>query len=84
MIDSTLCYIEKEGKYLMLLRNKKEIDCNKGKWIGVGGKREPLETVPECLVREVREDRHRMAREVPGVWAAPAVRRVSNTPQSMK
>ena len=56
MIDSTLCYIEKDGKYLMLLRNKKEIDCNKGKWIGVGGKREPLETVPECLVREVREE----------------------------
>ena len=56
MIDSTLCYIEKDGKYLMLLRNKKEIDCNKGKWIGVGGKRETLETVPECLVREVREE----------------------------
>ena len=56
MIDSTLCYIEKDGKYLMLLRNKKEVDCNKGKWIGVGGKREPLETIPECLVREVREE----------------------------
>ena len=56
MIDSTLCYIEKDNKYLMLLRNKKEVDCNKGKWIGVGGKREPLETVPECLVREVREE----------------------------
>lgn len=56
MIDSTLCYIEKDGKYLMLFRNKKKIDCNKGKWIGVGGKREALETVPECLVREVREE----------------------------
>ena len=56
MIDSTLCYIEKDNKYLMLLRNKKEVDCNKGKWIGVGGKREPLETIPECLVREVREE----------------------------
>ena len=56
MIDSTLCYIEKDNKYLMLHRNKKEIDCNKGKWIGVGGKREPLETVTECLVREVREE----------------------------
>ncbi len=56
MIDSTLCYIEKDNKYLMLLRNKKKVDCNKGKWIGVGGKREPLETVPECLVREVREE----------------------------
>lgn len=56
MIDSTLCYIEKDNKYLMLLRNKKEVDCNKGKWIGVGGKRELLETVPECLVREVWEE----------------------------
>ena len=56
MIDSTLCYIEKDNKYLMLHRTKKEIDCNKGKWIGVGGKREPLETVTECLLREVREE----------------------------
>ena len=56
MIDSTLCYILKNGRYLMLHRNKKEVDCNKGKWIGVGGKREPLETVTECLVREVREE----------------------------
>ena len=56
MIDSTLCYIEKDNKYLMLLRNKKKVDCNKGKWIGVGGKREPLETVPECLAREVLEE----------------------------
>lgn len=56
MIDSTLCYIEKDNKYLMLLRNKKKVDCNKGKWIGVGGKREPLETVTECLLREVLEE----------------------------
>ena len=56
MINSTLCYIEKDNKYLMLHRNRKEIDCNKGKWIGVGGKCETLETVPECLVREVREE----------------------------
>ena len=56
MIDSTLCYIEGKNKYLMLHRTKKEVDPNKGKWIGVGGKREPLETVPECLVREVREE----------------------------
>ena len=56
MIDTTLCYIEKDNKYLMLLRNKKKIDCNKGKWIGVGGKREPLESVIDCLIREVREE----------------------------
>ncbi len=56
MIDSTLCYIEKDNRYLMLHRVKKTVDPNKGKWIGVGGKREPLETVTECLLREVREE----------------------------
>ena len=34
---STLCYIEREGQYLMLHRVKKENDLNKDKWIGVGG-----------------------------------------------
>ena len=56
MIWSTLCYIEKDDKYLMLHRTKKKEDINAGKWIGVGGKVEPLETVPECLLREVREE----------------------------
>ena len=27
---ATLCYLEKDNKYLMLYRNKKEIDINKG------------------------------------------------------
>ena len=34
---TTLCYIEQDGKYLMLYRNKKKNDINEGKWIGVGG-----------------------------------------------
>lgn len=34
---TTLCYIEKDGKYLMLHRTKKRHDINKDKWIGVGG-----------------------------------------------
>ena len=29
---TTLCYIEKDGKYLMLHRTKKEKDINKDKW----------------------------------------------------
>ena len=32
---STLCYIKKDGKYLMLHRTVKENDVNKDKWIGV-------------------------------------------------
>ncbi|MBE5894235.1 MAG: 8-oxo-dGTP diphosphatase [Lachnospiraceae bacterium] len=53
---TTLCYIERDGKYLMLHRNKKENDINEGKWIGVGGKFEFGETPEECMVREVMEE----------------------------
>lgn len=53
---STLCYIEKDGKYLMLHRNAKKNDVNEGKWIGVGGHFEKDESPEECLLREVREE----------------------------
>lgn len=53
---TTLCYIEKDEKYLMLHRVKKENDCNKDKWIGVGGKFEDGESPEECLLREVKEE----------------------------
>lgn len=56
MINTTLCYIEKDNKYLMLHRTKKENDINEGKWIGVGGKFEKDETPEECLLREVKEE----------------------------
>ncbi|MBR3996217.1 MAG: 8-oxo-dGTP diphosphatase [Clostridia bacterium] len=56
MKNSTLCYIEKDGRYLMLHRVKKENDCNKDKWIGVGGKFEDGESPEECMIREVREE----------------------------
>ena len=53
---TTLCYIEKENKYLMLHRTKKQNDANHDKWIGVGGKFETDETPQECLLREVYEE----------------------------
>ncbi len=56
MINCVLCYIEKDGKYLMLNRNKKKHDVNSGKWIGVGGKFENGESPDECLLREVKEE----------------------------
>lgn len=56
MKKTTLCYIEKDDMYLMLLRNKKKNDENEGKWIGVGGKFEPGETPDMCLLREVKEE----------------------------
>ena len=53
---TTLCYIEKDGCYLMLHRVRKAHDVNEGKWIGVGGHFEKNESPEECLLREVREE----------------------------
>ena len=56
MKNSTLCYIEKDGKYLMLHRIKKENDVNRDKWIGIGGKFEDGESPEECMLREAKEE----------------------------
>lgn len=56
MKKTTLCYIEKDNKYLMLHRTKKGNDVNEGKWIGIGGKIEEGETPTECILREAREE----------------------------
>jgi len=56
MISSTLCYIERDGKYLMLHRVKKKVDANKDKWIGVGGRFEEDESPEDCVCREVYEE----------------------------
>jgi len=55
-IISTLIYIEKEDKYLMLHRVKKENDMNKDKWIGIGGHFEAGESPEDCIKREVLEE----------------------------
>ncbi len=56
MLQTTLCYIEKDDQYLMLHRVSKKQDMNKDKWLGVGGKFEPGEAPEECLLREVKEE----------------------------
>lgn len=56
MWNTTLCYIEREGQYLMLHRVKKKNDVNQDKWVGVGGKFEDKESPEECLLREVKEE----------------------------
>lgn len=56
MKNTSLCYIEQNGNYLMLHRVKKEQDENAGMWIGVGGKFEDKESPEECVLREVREE----------------------------
>ncbi|MBQ8505924.1 MAG: 8-oxo-dGTP diphosphatase [Clostridia bacterium] len=56
MRATTLCYIERDGQYLMLHRVKKKNDANQDKWIGIGGGIEPGETPEQCLLREVKEE----------------------------
>lgn len=53
---TTLCYIKKDGKYLMMHRVKKENDINKDKWVGIGGHFEADESPEECLLREAEEE----------------------------
>lgn len=53
---TTLCYMEKDGCYLMLHRVTKKNDINHDKWIGVGGHFEEHESPEDCLRREVREE----------------------------
>lgn len=56
MRNTTLCHIEKDGKYLMLHRIKKKNDLNQDKWVGIGGKFEDKESPEECNAREVFEE----------------------------
>ena len=56
MKETTLCYIENDGCYLMMHRTKKKNDENSGKWIGIGGKLEKDETPRECAKREIYEE----------------------------
>ncbi|MCI2048893.1 MAG: NUDIX domain-containing protein [Lachnospiraceae bacterium] len=53
---TTLCYLQRDGKYLMLHRTVKKNDVNHDRWIGVGGHFEQDESPEECLVREVKEE----------------------------
>ena len=56
MLNTTLCYIEKDEQYLMLHRIKKENDLNHDKWIGIGGKLEAGESPFDCARREIFEE----------------------------
>lgn len=56
MKNTTLCYIEKDGSYLMMLRNKKKNDLNEGKYVGIGGHFFENEDPYDCVIREAYEE----------------------------
>ena len=51
---TTLCYIEQDGKYLMLHRTKKKKDINKDKWIGAGGRCVSFSPIPSARAVPLR------------------------------
>ena len=56
MKQTVLCYLECDGAYLMMHRIKKEVDENRDKWIGVGGKMEAGESPFDAARREIAEE----------------------------
>ena len=53
---TTLCYVERNGSWLMMHRTKKAQDENAGKWIGLGGHLEAGESPEDCVRREILEE----------------------------
>jgi len=53
---ATLCYVRRDGRTLMLHRNKRPDDTHYGKWNGLGGKFDQGETPEDCARREIREE----------------------------
>lgn len=56
VISTVSCYLIRGDEFLMLYRNKKKNDFNKGKYIGVGGHIEEGETPDIAIDREVKEE----------------------------
>ena len=54
--ETVMCYLFNKDEMLMIFRNKKEVDINKGKWIGVGGHIEKGETPDMAMSREFFEE----------------------------
>ena len=53
---TTLCYLERDDKYLMMHRISKKNDINKDNWTGVGGHFEDNESPEDCIKREILEE----------------------------
>ena len=56
MQSTTLIYLERDHKYLMIHRTKKKNDANHDKWLGIGGRLEPGESPFDCARREAFEE----------------------------
>lgn len=71
----SLCFTVKDGKVLMIHRNKKQNDAHKGKYVGVGGKMEEGESPMQCCVREAFEET--------GLKIKPVLRGIASLPDDV-
>lgn len=54
--QTTLCYIERDGQYLMMHRIRKKQDINQDKWVGIGGHFERMRVRKNvCCVKSARK-----------------------------
>lgn len=53
---ATLAYLRRDGRTLMLHRDRRPDDYHRGRFNGLGGKLEPGESPEACLRREVHEE----------------------------
>ena len=70
---ATLCYLQQNGKTLMIFpTGKKDSHYNK-KWNGVGGKFKSGETPEECVIREIKEETNLVAKnpQLAGILTFP-------------
>ncbi|MDP2359917.1 MAG: 8-oxo-dGTP diphosphatase [bacterium] len=56
VVEATLCYLEREGRLLMIKRDKRPDDLHFGKHNGLGGKLEAGEAPLDCARREIAEE----------------------------
>jgi 8-oxo-dGTP diphosphatase len=55
-VEATLCYLERDGRILMIRRDTRPDDLHYGKHNGLGGKLEPGEAPLDCARREILEE----------------------------
>ena len=58
MKNTTLGYIEYDGKFLMLLRDVNKNDGSLGKWLGIGGKLEKKENNEDLYLTDASINFH--------------------------
>ena len=80
MIEATVCFLLRGDPPYEILLGRKKTGLGKGKYLGIGGKIEPRESMQSAAVRELSEEIGVSVREVDLILAAQLVFRFPNNP----